>query len=114
MPPIVPDTLECTAVETVGRPAARQLFQKEKIMRLRWIMTCVVFGSIVTVGALLAQQPSKSGPAEGVAPHAAINGNFKTFKEQSSYAIGIDIGRGMKSQGVDVDSAMLAKGIADA
>lgn len=83
-------------------------------MRLRWIMTFVVFGSIVTVGALLAQQPSKSGPAEGVAPNAAINGNFKTFKEQSSYAIGIDIGRGMKSQGVDVDSAMLAKGIADA
>ena len=68
----------------------------------------------MAVGALLAQQPPKGGPAEGVAPNAAVNGNFKTFKEQSSYAVGIDIGRGMKSQGVDLDSAMLAKGLADA
>ena len=82
-------------------------------MRLRWIMTFVVLGSIVTVGAILAQQPSKGGPAEGVAPNAAINGNFKTFKEQSSYAIGVDIGRGLKMQGADIDSGLLAKGLAD-
>src|SRR5258708_3963179 len=83
-------------------------------MRLRWIMTFVVLGSIVTVGAVLAQQqPPKGGLAEGVAPNAAINGNFKTLKEQSSYAIGIDIGRGLKMQGADVDSGLLAKGLAD-
>jgi FKBP-type peptidyl-prolyl cis-trans isomerase FklB len=81
-------------------------------MQVRWI-TALVLASFVADGILLAQQPPKGAPAEGVAPNGATNGNFKTFKEQSSYAIGIDIGRGMKSQGLEVDSAMLAKGLAD-
>src|SRR5437016_6034850 len=81
-------------------------------MKFRW-MTAFVLAFFAAASALLAQQPPKGAPAEGVAPNAPLNPSFKTFKEQSSYAVGVDIGRGLKSQGFDVDSALIAKGIAD-
>ena len=39
---------------------------------------------------------------------------YKTLKERSSYAIGLDIGRNLKGEELDVDTTVLAKGIADA
>jgi FKBP-type peptidyl-prolyl cis-trans isomerase FklB len=39
---------------------------------------------------------------------------FKTLKEKSSYAIGLNIGRNLKKDGIQVDVGLLAKGIKDA
>src|SRR5256885_9408928 len=39
---------------------------------------------------------------------------LKTQKDKMSYAIGLEMGKGVKDQGFDVDPAMLALGIKDA
>lgn len=58
-----------------------------------------------------AARPTETLPAGGAAAPAASN--LKSLKERSSYAIGIDIGRGLKEQGLDIDMATLARGVSD-
>jgi FKBP-type peptidyl-prolyl cis-trans isomerase FklB len=87
-------------------------------MSHRWIPGFVL-ASLLSAAVIFAQQPTGGGPAGGrqaetVAPSSTPNANFKTFKDQSSYAIGVDIARGLQQQGMDVDSAVVARGIADA
>jgi FKBP-type peptidyl-prolyl cis-trans isomerase FklB len=55
-----------------------------------------------------ATAPAKA-PA-GQAPAAA----FKNQKEKLSYAIGMEMGKGVKTQGIDVDPALLTQGLNDA
>jgi FKBP-type peptidyl-prolyl cis-trans isomerase FklB len=57
-----------------------------------------------------ATAPAKA-PA-GQAPAAASA--FKNQKEKLSYAIGMEMGKGVKTQGIDVDPAMLTQGLNDA
>jgi FKBP-type peptidyl-prolyl cis-trans isomerase FklB len=62
-----------------------------------------------------AAPPAKApaaGPASGQAPTMAPV--FKTQKEKTSYAIGMEMGKGVKAQGIDVDSAILLQGLKDA
>ncbi len=70
----------------------------------------------LTAGA--SAQNITIGPpaASSAAPAATSSGLalFKTDKEKVSYAIGSSIGRNMKSQGVEVDPALVGKGIGDA
>ncbi len=40
--------------------------------------------------------------------------DLKSQKEKMSYIIGMDIGKNLKNQSVDIDQAALAKGIKDA
>jgi len=56
-----------------------------------------------------ATAPTAKAPAAG-APAAG----FKTQKEKLSYAIGMEMGKGVKAQGLDVDSAILSQGLKDA
>jgi FKBP-type peptidyl-prolyl cis-trans isomerase FklB len=44
---------------------------------------------------------------------AAEETAFKTYKEKVSYVIGVDIGKGMKDQSLDIDSDVLVKGLKD-
>jgi len=87
-------------------------------MRLRRTLG-IGFG-LFAVAALLAyahaQQPGQAPgtealPAGGAAAPAV--GPFKTLKDRSSYAIGVDIGRGFRQENLDVDPAIVARGIAD-
>ena len=48
----------------------------------------------------------------GKAPASASA--FKNQKEKLSYAIGMEMGKGVKTQGIDVDPAMLTEGLNDA
>ena len=57
---------------------------------------------IVTASAQDKKGASKSAPA------------LKDTKQKVSYGIGLNIGRSMKTQGVEVDSDLLARGIKDA
>lgn len=77
-------------------------------------LTAFVLASFVAAGRVSAQQPAKGAPGEAVAPAPApLNPSFKSFKEQSSYAIGMDIARGLKRENLDIDQAAVMKGIAD-
>lgn len=58
-----------------------------------------------------AQVPGTQAPA-GQAPAAASP--FKTQKEKLSYAIGMEMGKGVKAQGLDVDPSLLVQGLNDA
>ena len=49
-------------------------------------------------------------PAKAPAPALA----FKTQKEKVSYAIGMEMGKGVKAQGIDVDPSVLMQGLKDA
>ena len=76
------------------------------------------FGLVAVAAFALAQQPAapKAPPTEdlpngGAAAPAASS--LKSLKERSSYAIGVDIGHGLKGQGLEVDTALLARGISD-
>jgi FKBP-type peptidyl-prolyl cis-trans isomerase FklB len=57
------------------------------------------------------QTPAAQAPA-GQAPAAASP--FKSQKEKLSYAIGMEMGKGVKSQGLDVDPTLLIQGLNDA
>lgn len=68
-----------------------------------------------------AQQPSASKPAtttttpkKTTTTTPAKPVTLETQKQKASYAIGMNIGRSMKKDGVDIDPEILAKGIKDA
>ena len=46
--------------------------------------------------------------------HAAETSVLKTQKDKVSYSIGLDIGKNLKGQSIEVDPALLARGIQDA
>ena len=57
------------------------------------------------------QAPAGQAPAaKAPAPASA----FKTEREKLSYAIGMEMGKGVKSQGLDVDPTILSQGLNDA
>ena len=69
----------------------------------------VGIGGVGRIG--LGPSAARRAPAGAAQP---TNPAFKTFKEQSSYAVGLDIGKGLKEQAMDVDPTMLARGLTDA
>jgi FKBP-type peptidyl-prolyl cis-trans isomerase FklB len=56
-----------------------------------------------------AKTPAKTGTAGTRAPLT-----LKTQKDKASYAIGLNIGKSMHKDGVEVDTAILARGVKDA
>ena len=50
----------------------------------------------------------------GAASALAAPSDFKTDAERQSYALGMNMGAGMKAEGVEIDTAQLAKGLDDA
>lgn len=72
-------------------------------------------------GAYAQQAPAKApakAPASGAqaaakAP-AGDASELKTEKDRMSYAIGMEMGKGVKTQGIDVDPDLLMKGLRDA
>lgn len=67
--------------------------------------------AVAQQGAAPKAPPTENLPAGGAAAPAASP--LKSLKERSSYAIGADIGHGLKEQKLDLDPALLARGIAD-
>ena len=75
--------------------------------------------SVLTLAALglgtplLAQSPAPAAPPAAPAAPAAPNAP-KTDLEKTSYAIGVDVVRTLKQQGIDIDPQTLAAAIHDA
>jgi FKBP-type peptidyl-prolyl cis-trans isomerase FklB len=63
-------------------------------------------------GAGEAPRETSAEPAEGTAIRTAAD--LKTTLQRASYAIGTNIGRNLRSQGLEVDAKALSKGIVDA
>ena len=59
-----------------------------------------------------AKAPSAAAASAAQAPAPAPT--FKTQKEKTSYAIGMEMGKGVKSQGIDVDPSIVLQGLKDA
>jgi FKBP-type peptidyl-prolyl cis-trans isomerase len=88
-------------------------------------MAILAFG-LLACGVRAQQAPAKTpaappakapAPAAGQAPAGqppAATSAFKTQKEKLSYAIGMEMGKGVKAQGLDVDPAILVQGLNDA
>src|SRR5579863_33962 len=62
--------------------------------------------------AKTAQGTAAKKTTTGAKPAAAVL--LKTQKDKASYAVGINIGTGLKRQGVPVDGALVARGLRDA
>jgi FKBP-type peptidyl-prolyl cis-trans isomerase FklB len=86
--------------------------------------TAVLALGLIACGVRAQQEPAKApaaGPAKSSAPAKAPAAQapaaasaFKTQKEKLSYAIGMEMGKGVKTQGIDVDPALLTQGLNDA
>jgi FKBP-type peptidyl-prolyl cis-trans isomerase len=107
---------------------------KIKDMQLQPKMTAItVAATLLLVGSSVAQQTStttskpataksstaaKPATATAAKPRAATTTGapltLKTEKEKLSYAIGMNIGQGMKHDGIDIDPAILTRALKDA
>ncbi len=100
-----------------GRTPGREddvFVKRKKMMRSHSIAVCCA-AMLMIVEVSHAQQPQRTPRSDGVVPAGATDAaQAKSLKERSSYAIGADIGRGLKSQAIDLDLTILARGIADA
>ncbi len=67
-----------------------------------------------TAGGAQGSTVAKPGQATGAKSPATAAAPLQTAKQKASYAIGQNIGKGLKKDEVDVDSASLARGIRDA
>jgi FKBP-type peptidyl-prolyl cis-trans isomerase FklB len=76
------------------------------------LLACVVRAQQAPAKAPAA--PPAKAPAAAPAQTPAPAPTFKTQKEKVSYAIGMEMGKGVKSQGIDVDPIILAQGLRDA
>jgi FKBP-type peptidyl-prolyl cis-trans isomerase FklB len=80
-----------------------------------------IAGTVITAGILLlegagAQQNPSATTHPSPAPKsssAASSSVLATPKEKSSYALGMNIGRGLVHQSIDVDTASLLRGLKD-
>lgn len=119
----------------------RKQWDNKSMSKLSIVITAFMAMGLASADAALAQQSSTSGSQQTPAPTApakpatgaqsstaAKTGQtpaakrpaataavpLTTAKQKASYAIGMNIGKGLKKDEVDVDGASLARGIRDA
>ena len=99
-----------------------------EMRKLSMISLTLVAGMVLSVGTSTAQQPpatnsqptpAKSHTTPGTksntpASKGTTGPALTTDKEKASYALGMNIGRGLTKQPVDLDSAAVARGLKDA
>ena len=80
----------------------------------------VLAASILLTGSVLAQTPATTPPAAAPTSTTQASGTaspdasvLKTEKDKSSYAIGISIGKSLQRDGIDIDLAILQRGVTD-
>src|SRR5579871_1502230 len=61
-----------------------------------------------------AAQNAPAGAQSAPAPAVQEHPEFKSDKEKTSYALGMQMGAGFKKQGIELDPANVGKGFADA
>src|SRR5262250_2309920 len=61
-----------------------------------------------------SQASGAAKPGTAAKKPATAPAPLTTTKQKASYAIGMNIGNGLKKDGVDIDAAILARGLKDA
>ena len=79
-------------------------------MKSHWI-TLTSLGVLVCVACIAADAAKTPAPAAPVAPPGV---ELKTLKEKASYAMGLNMGNWIKSNGFDFDLKILSQGMQDA
>ena len=75
---------------------------------------------VVLLGSAMAQQPAAKSSAPAAQPQpsspaaSSSNAALPTDKDKLSYAIGMNVGKGLHRDGVDVDPNVLLRGLKDA
>ena len=83
------------------------------------LLACGARAQQAPAKAPAAAPPAKSpaaAPAQSTAgqtPAPSLAPGFKTQKEKVSYAIGVEMGKGVKVQGIDVDPTIVMQGLKD-
>src|SRR5437870_3211568 len=72
----------------------------------RLISSAAVLGLVI--GTALAQEPKAATKGTG-----AADAGLQTAKQKASYAFGLDIGRRLKNQGLEVDLDLFIRGFRD-
>jgi FKBP-type peptidyl-prolyl cis-trans isomerase FklB len=70
-------------------------------------------GIALSCGALAQQTPASSAHRKAEASKAGAAPALDTDKAKTSYAIGMNVGRSLKFNGVDVDTALVLRGLKD-
>ena len=85
------------------------------------VLVLVAVGAVVSAKTLAQQappagsqkppaaKPAQTPPAKNAAPAVALT----TDRDKESYALGMNIAKGLKAQDVDVDTALLLRGVKD-
>jgi FKBP-type peptidyl-prolyl cis-trans isomerase len=82
-------------------------------MSKHWLLVAALAAGVTTTSLLVAADEKAAPKADAPAAAPAASGDFKTNKDKYSYAIGLDIGQRMAQSKLNVDTAMLARGISD-
>lgn len=101
------------------KPVLFRVKMEERCMR--WRRTLGIGMGLFAVAAFTvvhAQQPAAPAPpgtetlpAAGTGAPGALP--LKTLKDRASYAIGVDIARGLKTRDLDLDTELLTRGLTD-
>src|SRR4051794_6251888 len=75
---------------------------------MKTALPAILVGAGLVLGTAAAQEPKGEPKA---APAATVE--LKDQKAKVSYSIGLSIGQNFKSQSIDLDPAVIARGIAD-
>jgi FKBP-type peptidyl-prolyl cis-trans isomerase FklB len=78
---------------------------------MKWLLATIC-GLGLVVGLAYAQEKQEEA-APGQKPAAEKTPELKTLKDRASYSIGLDIGRKMAREGLDLDPDLIARGIKD-
>jgi FKBP-type peptidyl-prolyl cis-trans isomerase len=82
--------------------------------------TYLLAAGVVLLGSAMAQQPAAKSSAPAAQPQSSSpatsssNPALPTDKDKLSYAIGMNVGKGLHRDGVDVDPNVLLRGLKDA
>ena len=108
-------TLFVTATLAIGLAAAKpSLAQQAPASGAQTTAPAKPGAAAKPAGSAQGTAGAKPGTATGAKRPATAAAPLKTNKEKASYAIGMNIGNGLKKDDVDVDTASLVRGIRDA
>ncbi len=80
---------------------------------MRHLVLSLTLGSAVLLAITVSLGEAQDAVAKKPAAKVAGGPVLKTNRDKASYAIGLQIGQGLKRQGLEIDTKLLAAGIAD-
>ena len=88
---------------------------KSAVMLKTLLLAAIALSSVLAIAQGSGANKLPDEPkAKTQTPPAASNGPFKDQREKASYALGMNVGNGLRQQSVDIDPTTFAQGFKDA